>query len=1287
MRLTEWRRQPWRADLAFFLTLCLLFLPAWTGLMPNNEPRAMAQAPAPVASRPILVIPLQPGENVPANVAESVTFALVEELEMSRQFSPTRLSLDEPTVQRLVREGQLTEETVMGVLQQPAPEGIAQIASAMKYADAVYGTVDSYTYDPQANGGSVKVKVTVRFLKIDPATGALTETKEISKEGSSIPKLAPRPEKELAAEAVRNVARQIVDELLGRPPTVRPVQEAKKPAISALPALLGILLLGAIIGGAGRGGGGGPAPTGPANAPSRVSAFPQGSLIVVSWQPPAQGSPIGYNVYRADAGLASRQTDSFQRLNPTPIPVTQYQDTQVVPGQVYLYAVTAVYPNNVESPRIFANADITGQPVPIGIGVPLPPRNLQAQPGDGSVRLTWEDSNPSGFVQGYRVYRQAGAPPTDANLIADETTVRTPTFTDRGLSNGTTYVYVVRAVSAQGYLSAPSAVVAATPGNLPPQAPSLSGQFNLASLTVTLSWTPPPDPDIAYYEVARVVETIQRSRLLNTRVTRQTPIVNLPPGVARRVLQTNPRLRQTGSPFDNNIIATQITATSFQDNVAQFRPSGQAPTTYYVLRYAVRAVDQSGNKGAWSNAIEITPNSPPPSLSAVRPRLTPGNGQVIVDLKPLLDAAAGDPEWQVDKRGVRIFRSTTKGGTQSPALTPIHSVDPLPLDQLDQGRYFRDSQVANGTRYFYAVELVDKLGVAGGRSQEAAATPFSSASIVIAAQGNRTELSGNGQDSVQLTISVLDANNRPVAGFPLLVSLTGQGTLTVDPAYQDPQVTGGALTNENGQAIVTYQAPLVTADTTATITASPGAGVSGVSPASLTLTVRVPRVASVEVRPQKTQLTADGLDVTDVTITVRDTLGQPVPSKVVGLSINPADQNLAGKFEDLLGNPITQTTTTSDGTARVRYRAGRRAGSVTLQASVAEGQTTISGQAVVTLVAGAPASINLVANPSSAPADGSTEVRVTATVLDAQGNAVPRVQVQFSATPTLTITPAIVTTDDTGQATVSVIAPRRAGSYTLQARAGTIVSTITLVFRAGPPSTLTMSASRTELLVSLPPNKYPDLVDLAKADITVTVLDANNNPAPNVVVQFSATDGTIQSSATTNDAGIARAVYLAPTLVPSGGQVTISAQAGSASGSLQLTILPGPPATVQITATPQTLPADGRSQAQVRAEVRDANGNLVADGTNVVFSARDPNNLSQSTNAAGQFLQSQLPTINGVATATFIAGTQSGAEAVLVAQASGTVFGRTFGPIPAESELANLYQQGKLPTIRLIPPP
>ncbi|MCS3918211.1 Ig-like domain-containing protein [Fervidibacter sacchari] len=1273
MRLMQVRRKSWKTDVAMLLTLVMLFSPilsgldaAWLGV----ATKAAAQQPSPTPSpvQPILVVPLKAAEGVPTNIAGRMTYALVSELTASKRYSPTRLSVEDPTIQRLISENLLSQDAVAAVIEEPTPEGIAEIAAAMKVPFAAYGTVDSYTYDP-SNGGSVKVQVTVRFLTIDLETVSVVEEKtvEITEEGSSAPKLKPTPEDTLAAEAIYDAAKKIVAKLIGLPPKP-PVEIRRPPAVNPVAFLLGALVIAAALSGAR--GKAGPVPLGPADAPRSVSAVPQVDIVVVSWQPPTRGTPVGYYVYRQTVDLVNFQpVGGIERLTAEPVRTTIYEDKTAQRDRAYIYSVSAVYPDGRESVRISANLGIISptQPAPVGIGVPLPPANLTAQARDAAVLLTWTDLNPAGLVVGYRVYR-------NGVQIADETTVRTTTYMDRGLQNNVVYQYVVRAVSSFGLLSAPSATVTAVPGNLPPQAPlNLTARFDPTTKTVTLTWQAPPDPDVAYYEVARVVVPETRmTRGLIDRARQPVPTPSTSPTIIQRVLQANPRMRQqAGSEFDANVIASDVRTTTYIDSVANFMPTPEnALTRYQHLRYAVRAVDTSGQKGAWSNVVEVTPNTPPPALT-IPPRLIPANGQIIVDLQPLLEQAQTDPEWQIDKAGVRIFRVTTKGGTSATTLRPIHSDDVLPIPA--DGKYV-DRGVVNGTRYYYAVELVDKLGVPGKRSPEAVATPFATAALTITPQGNRRELSGNGQDTVQLTITALDAASRPVAGLPLKVTLQGVGTLTIAPQYDDPYSAdpSDAITDENGQVVATYQSAVISADTTVTITAAPSPVITGVSPAQLTLTLRAPVVASVEIQPQQTQLVADGQSFTRVTITVRDRLGSPMPNQTVVLSVSPAQ----GRFEDLNGNPITQVSTGTTGVTEVIYRSGTRAGSVTLTAAVG----AISGQAVITLIPGSPATIDLVATPTTAPADGSTEVRITATVKDAYGNAVPNVQVQFSSTPTLTITPTVATTNDTGQATVSVIAPRVAGSYLLRAQVGTISATLTLIFGASAPSTMTMSASRTNLVVSLPPlPEYAALAVYSRTEITATVVDENNNPVRGVVVQFSASAGTIQATATTDAAGVARAIYVAPP-APTG-QVTINAQAGAASGSITLDILPGPPAQVTVTATPVMVPADGRSQISVVARVRDANGNPVADGTMVYFSARSETDINQVITAAGTFLRDSVPTLNGDAQVTFVAGTQPGVRARLVAQAFGTVFGQNFGPIPAEIELPNLVD--RFPLIQL----
>jgi fibronectin type 3 domain-containing protein len=78
--------------------------------------------------------------------------------------------------------------------------------------------------------------------------------------------------------------------------------------------------------------------------------------VSLAWNP---GTPsvFGYYVYRT-----TNQDGSYSRLNPIPITTTQYTDVTVQPGQTYLYWVTSVDSDTIES--LFSNSVLATIPTP-----------------------------------------------------------------------------------------------------------------------------------------------------------------------------------------------------------------------------------------------------------------------------------------------------------------------------------------------------------------------------------------------------------------------------------------------------------------------------------------------------------------------------------------------------------------------------------------------------------------------------------------------------------------------------------------------------------------------------------------------------------------------------------------------------------------------------------------------------------------------------------------------------------------------------------------------------------
>jgi Fibronectin type III domain len=93
---------------------------------------------------------------------------------------------------------------------------------------------------------------------------------------------------------------------------------------------------------------------------------------------------------------------------------------------------------------------------------PTAPRSLTATAGSGSVSLSWSApvSDGGAPITGYTVYRATASGGASGTPVAKK--VSTRRFTDKYLTNGTTYYYTVAATNAIG-ISRPSAASAAVP--------------------------------------------------------------------------------------------------------------------------------------------------------------------------------------------------------------------------------------------------------------------------------------------------------------------------------------------------------------------------------------------------------------------------------------------------------------------------------------------------------------------------------------------------------------------------------------------------------------------------------------------------------------------------------------------------------------------------------------------------------------------------------------------------------------------------------------------------------
>ena len=206
--------------------------------------------------------------------------------------------------------------------------------------------------------------------------------------------------------------------------------------------------------------------TQPPTVPTTLKAgTPTNTTIPLSWKASTDNEGVtGYDIYRngVQVGIATS---------------TSYIDTGLSTDTKYTYTVDAYDAAGNHSAQSASVSATTSGP---DSQPPTVPTNLKAGKATNSaVPLSWKASTDNTGVTGYDIYR-------NGTQVATATST---SYTDTGLSPGTTYTYTVDAYDAAGNHSAQSASVSATTSSdtEPPSVPTgLGGSPNKTD--VVLYW-------------------------------------------------------------------------------------------------------------------------------------------------------------------------------------------------------------------------------------------------------------------------------------------------------------------------------------------------------------------------------------------------------------------------------------------------------------------------------------------------------------------------------------------------------------------------------------------------------------------------------------------------------------------------------------------------------------------------------------------------------------------------------------------------------------------------------
>jgi len=464
-----------------------------------------------------------------------------------------------------------------------------------------------------------------------------------------------------------------------------------------------------------------------------------------------------------------------------------------------------------------------------------------------------------------------------------------------------------------------------------------------------------------------------------------------------------------------------------------------------------------------------------------------------------------------------------------------------------------------------------------------------------------TSLLADGEGEVEVAVKVLDRSGAPISGVGVSLEATaGQVPLSV-------------TTGPDGTARALWVAPALREDIQAQVVARTE---------GLADTVEVLfRGVSLRVWAEPSTLTADGASQAKVRAELKTTATQePISGAYVRFATS------AGAIEG-------SSTTDARGLAEVTLTAPSAPDTARVVAYFGRG---ISDTTYVVFEPSTPTYLALSVEPTSLAADGRSTASVRAVVTDQLGKPVSDgTAVRFGLHPSegsLGSTRAF-TVD--GEVSTTLTSSTSLTTVTVEAwveDSPDVRDSVQVEYVLGPPALVTVESERDTLPAD----------GITTTTITATVTDAAGHPIPGVEVRFSSNIGTVTERATTDSEGRAEASFSGST---TGAAIITATCQGVEGRSDPIELVPGPPVNITLSFEPNFVHVRGvgrNSALTVTADVRDAHGNPVADGTEVVF------DIYASPSGPGDVYRDSLssydpiPTVGGRAQVAFISGSRSG---------------------------------------------